>query len=332
MLDKMPAPSFRTSVGGYNKDDINNYIRETNASFLASSKEYEERIRELRTTVAQRDRTIAELREKLDGADGKEVAELLRRNSELSDALSHLGEENHRAQERIEALERENAALKAAEANAPETESAVQERLKAEAYDKVSAQIGRIMLEARENAESVIADAQSEADVLREEAQNCLSQARTESDELRRKTEEDCRRAQERLKNIGTAFGCSVDDMAGKIEHEVGRVIGDVCGLLRSAAAGADDEISGLSHKLGSECGKILENALRNAKREASSVTGAPAEDDHVLRRDGTGRPRTEQLREDRTRTEQHRDDFRRSAARPDSVSRNGFLQREKKL
>ena len=34
MLDKMPAPTFRTAVGGYNKDDINNYIRETNASFL----------------------------------------------------------------------------------------------------------------------------------------------------------------------------------------------------------------------------------------------------------------------------------------------------------
>ena len=65
MLDKMPAPTFRTAVGGYNKDDINNYIRETNASFLASSKEHEDRIHDLSTAVAERARLIAELKEKL---------------------------------------------------------------------------------------------------------------------------------------------------------------------------------------------------------------------------------------------------------------------------
>ena len=71
MLDKMPAPTFRTAVGGYNKDDINNYIRETNASFLASSKEHEDRIHDLSTAVAERDRLIAERR----GDNGSQTAE-----------------------------------------------------------------------------------------------------------------------------------------------------------------------------------------------------------------------------------------------------------------
>ena len=80
MLDKMPAPTFRTAVGGYNKDDINNYIRETNASFLASSKEHEDRIHDLSTAVAERDRLIAELKEKARGGrrrgdNGSQTAE-----------------------------------------------------------------------------------------------------------------------------------------------------------------------------------------------------------------------------------------------------------------
>ena len=75
MLDKMPAPTFRTAVGGYNKDDINNYIRETNASFLASSKEHEDRIHDLSTAVAERDRLIAELKEKLAAVDDAEITD-----------------------------------------------------------------------------------------------------------------------------------------------------------------------------------------------------------------------------------------------------------------
>lgn len=352
MLDKMPAPTFRTAVGGYNKDDINNYIRETNASFLASSKEYEDRIHDLSTSVAERDRTIAELKKKLSAADGEELSRLRLKNGELSDALASVGEENRRSGERIKELERELAELRAAEAEEAEEEPVPEEKQKAEAYDKVSAQIGRILLDARENAESVIAAAQSEADEIRAQARDELETARSEADGLRRDAEEDCRRTKEKLRNVGTAFGCSVDDMAKRIEREVGLVIGNVCGMLRSAADGADEEISELSHKLGVECESMLDSALRSAKRDVASATGISADELHAVRRGELredrpheNRPRDERSREqgrtdgqrtvpsreDRAHAEARREEQRRAAQRQDQGFRSVFSQREKK-
>ena len=347
MLDKMPAPTFRTAVGGYNKDDINNYIRETNASFLASSKEYEDRIHDLSTSVAERDRTIAELKKKLSAADSEELSRLRLKNGELSDALASVGEENRRSGERIKELERELAELRAAEAEEAEEEPVPEEKQKAEAYDKVSAQIGRILLDARENAESVIAAAQSEADEIRAQARDELEAARSEADGMRRDVEEDCRRTKEKLRNVGTAFGCSVDDMAKRIEREVGLVIGNVCGMLRSAADGADEEISELSHKLGVECESMLDSALRSAKRDVASATGIPADELHAVRRSEMreDRPRDERSREqgrtdgqriepsreDRARAEARREEQRRTAQRQDQGFRSVFSQREKK-
>ncbi len=347
MLDKMPAPTFRTAVGGYNKDDINNYIRETNASFLASSKEYEDRIHDLSTSVAERDRTIAELKKKLSAADSEELSRLRLKNGELSDALASVGEENRRSGERIKELERELAELRAAEAEDAEEEPVPEEKQKAEAYDKVSAQIGRILLDARENAESVIAAAQSEADEIRAQARDELEAARSEADGMRRDVEEDCRRTKEKLRNVGTAFGCSVDDMAKRIEREVGLVIGNVCGMLRSAADGADEEISELSHKLGVECESMLDSALRSAKRDVASATGIPADELHAVRRSEMreDRPRDERSREqgrtdgqrivpsreDRARAEARREEQRRTAQRQDQGFRSVFSQREKK-
>lgn len=352
MLDKMPAPTFRTAVGGYNKDDINNYIRETNASFLASSKEYEDRIHDLSTSVAERDRTIAELKKKLSTADSGELSRLRLKNGELSDALASVGEENRRFGERIKELERELAELRAAEAEEAEEEPVPEEKQKAEAYDKVSAQIGRILLDARENAESVIAAAQSEADEIRAQARDELEAARSEVDGMRRDVEEDCRRTKEKLRNVGTAFGCSVDDMAKRIEREVGLVIGNVCGMLRSAADGADEEISELSHKLGVECESMLDSALRSAKRDVASATGIPADELHAVRRSEMredrmreDRPRDERSREqgrtdgqrivpsreDRARAEARREEQRRTAQRQDQGFRSVFSQREKK-
>ena len=347
MLDKMPAPTFRTAVGGYNKDDINNYIRETNASFLASSKEYEDRIHDLSTSVAERDRTIAELKKKLSAADSEELSRLRLKNGELSDALASVGEENRRSGERIKELERELAELRAAEAEEAEEEPVPEEKQKAEAYDRVSAQIGRILLDARENAESVIAAAQSEADEIRAQARDELEAARSEADGMRRDVEEDCRRTKEKLRNVGTAFGCSVDDMAKRIEREVGLVIGNVCGMLRSAADGADEEISELSHKLGVECESMLDSALRSAKRDVASATGIPADELHAVRRSEMreDRPRDERSREqgrtdgqrivpsreDRARAEARREEQRRTAQRQDQGFRSVFSQREKK-
>lgn len=357
MLDKMPAPTFRTAVGGYNKDDINNYIRETNASFLASSKEYEDRIHDLSTAVADRDRLISALKEKLAAVDDAEITDLRQQNGVLSESLKAARDENTRCVSMINSLKQELTELRSAEAESgAEDEPVPEEKQKAEAYDKVSAQIGRILLDARENAESVVAAAQNEAEAIRAEARDELAHARDDADGLRRDAEEDCRRTREKLKNVGAAFGCSVDDMAKRIEREVGLVIGNVCGMLRSAVDGADEEISELSHKLGTECENMLDSALRSAKRDVANATGIPAEELHAVRRGDSredrargDRPRDDRRedkvrdaarsdaqrsmpsREDRARAEARREEQRRAAQRQDPGFRSVFSQREKK-
>ena len=352
MLDKMPAPTFRTAVGGYNKDDINNYIRETNASFLASSKEHEDRIHDLSTAVAERDRLIAELKEKLAAVDDAEITDLRRQNSVLSESLTEARSENTRSANMINSLRQELTELRSAEAQiGAENESVPGDKQKAEAYDKVSAQIGRILLDARENAESVVAAAQNEAEAIRAEARDELARSRDDADGLRRDAEEDCRRTQEKLRNVGAAFGCSVDDMAKRIEREVGLVIGNVCGMLRSAVNGADEEISELSHRLGTECENLLDSALRSAKHDVANATGIPAEELHAIRRGDSredrvrGDRREDRVRdaarndlqrsmpsrEDRARAEARREEQRRTVQRQEPGFRSVFSQREKK-
>ena len=122
--------------------------------------------------------------------------------------------------------------------------------------------------------------------------------------------------------------------------------------MLRSAADGADEEISELSHKLGVECESMLDSALRSAKRDVASATGIPADELHAVRRSEMredrmreDRPRDERSREqgrtdgqrivpsreDRARAEARREEQRRTAQRQDQGFRSVFSQREKK-
>ena len=178
-----------------------------------------------------------------------------------------------------------------------------------------------------------------------------LARARDDADGLRRDAEEDCRRTQEKLRNVGAAFGCSVDDMAKRIEREVGLVIGNVCGMLRSAVNGADEEISELSHRLGTECENLLDSALRSAKHDVANATGIPAEELHAIRRGDSredrvrGDRREDRVRdaarndlqrsmpsrEDRARAEVRREEQRRTVQRQEPGFRSVFSQREKK-
>ena len=295
---------------------------------------------------------IAELKEKLAAVDDAEITDLRRQNSALSESLTEARSENTRCANMINSLRQELTELRSAEAEiGEENEPVPGEKQKAEAYDKVSAQIGRILLDARENAESVVAAAQNEAEAIRAEARDELAHARDDADGLRRDAEEDCRRTQEKLRNVGAAFGCSGDDMAKRIEREVGLVIGNVCGMLRSAVNGADEEISELSHRLGTECENLLDSALRSAKHDVANATGIPAEELHVVRRGDSredrvrGDRREDRVRdaarndlqrsmpsrEDRARAEARREEQRRAVQRQEPGFRSVFSQREKK-
>lgn len=65
MSQKINNPSFRTSVRGYNKDDINKYIKELNGNFVFATRDYEDKIRALKSDVSEKEQIIAKLQKEL---------------------------------------------------------------------------------------------------------------------------------------------------------------------------------------------------------------------------------------------------------------------------
>ena len=61
MSQKINTPSFRTSIRGYNKDDINKYIKDLNGNFVFATRDYEDKIRSLKAAVSDKDQIIAKL-------------------------------------------------------------------------------------------------------------------------------------------------------------------------------------------------------------------------------------------------------------------------------
>ena len=151
---------FRSAVGGYNKQDVNNYIAKLSQDFEAErrglqgqlselsaqleaqkklgseSNNMSERLAWLEDKLAQAEALVAAQSEQLD-ARGAELEELRTKLSEREQALAL-------AHERIGLLS--------------ETEDKLRE------YDRMSSKVGEIMLEAASSAERIKAEAKLAAD------------------------------------------------------------------------------------------------------------------------------------------------------------------------
>lgn len=150
---------FRSALGGFNREDVNNYIEKLNAEF------------------AERERAA---KKKLDMAEEK-CAELDSVRAQLDSKLLRLSEMETEANQRekliaeyigkVEAQAAEIEALKASKSNAESEIDVLSAKLasladaiqKSEKYDDISAQIGEIILSARSTAEEIIDNAQKEA-------------------------------------------------------------------------------------------------------------------------------------------------------------------------
>ncbi len=183
---KMPGMrKFRESFRGYRKEDVNAYLEQM---YLQLNKKAEETPRKL---AASSD---------IDLARSEETEKLKKEIEELNRTIAALGEKAESSEKFIasmtatqEQLSAENVLLKQklieAEANASNTVSNDEAmREKAELYDKMSIQLGDMVISANKNADQLLKEAANEADLVRSkaiaEAVEYKEQAKAQANEL----------------------------------------------------------------------------------------------------------------------------------------------------
>jgi hypothetical protein len=192
--------AFRNSIGGFNKDDVNNYILRMNRDFKEKELDYKDELDNLREQLNINDKdTKKQLDEKneqiavleshntyLESANIA-LGDAKKENADLSDALSALEEKLAAADKIIveqrgliekQALDLDT--LTAAKTSAEKTAEALSEELgqltdsnesasdevieKAHRYDQISRQIGDIVINANKTADEIIERANDRAD------------------------------------------------------------------------------------------------------------------------------------------------------------------------
>ena len=145
---------FRQSISGFNKDDVNNYIQQLNAKFAKESEEKQKTITSLEEKIKQLEE---QLEQKAAEEETAAVEESDARIALLTADIDRLNSEN-------ESLEKENKELKATveQYRRNEEENAVVWE-KSSKFDKVSGQIGSLIISASAEAEGIIAQAKLKA-------------------------------------------------------------------------------------------------------------------------------------------------------------------------
>lgn len=262
MENNINSPSFRSSVGGYNRNDVNAYIMEINSRFKKALRDSEDRIRQLEKEIDEKNVKIRELSKdrsqnisgtavnpygtnvsdvrnrisndlgdfysdiassndnifdsmtpisdiagrfgfssekqspdeddnsKNDERDNK-ILTLTEKLSEAEALISALNEriENLREQyddvskklaasgERIEELENDNKQIGIISLSDDEKNKAVM-------YDKLTSQVGKIILDAQQTADAMIQNAQRQSDDIIAKAEVSLSIAKESADSI----------------------------------------------------------------------------------------------------------------------------------------------------
>lgn len=201
---------FRNAVGGYNKNDVNEYLVRISAEIMEREEAAAERVKRAEKENAEYIERLAELEEKLSSLAAQieekenEITRLSEEKTErdvTEDTVSEdLGESLDAKEaliaeqfEEIDSLREENLNLKEA-LSCAENDKAGYEELakKAALYDKTSANIGEAIISANKTAEEILSSAREEARILCERAEK-------ELEEKRKALEESSKRAMESI-------------------------------------------------------------------------------------------------------------------------------------
>ena len=268
-------PTFRTAIGGYNKEDINNYIREINADFLTATREFEDRINSLEKAVRERDDNLSELKKEIDllSADKKAAEEadalvtaLRERCETMAEEVAKLKEDKLASDLREEASARRIEELQGIIDELRQQEEDGELSHKAEMYDKMSGQLGRVMLDARENAGEIVAQAHENAAAVRAEAENALSEAESEAERIIKGAEFERACTEDKLRRLKVEFGRSAAEIAENIGEEYCTLIRDMCEKLQGLSDDVRDETQKFMGKLESECNSKLDEIVKKTE------------------------------------------------------------------
>lgn len=286
-LEKMDAPPFREALRGYNHEDVHNYIIDLNRRCSESEAECESRLRraqeelsDLKIRLDATEKSCSDLRSALDKAvSAKESAEklvanfnenLTSANEELQSMrekivvlTSRLDEETQRADEAVESVE--NAKSEAYQKARVELEASVSDAVsdpvdsekdnKAALYDNMSRQLGNILLDARANAEGIVARAKERADRMAADAAALLAAAEQKAQQRVIDAEEDAARTR-------TAAASEAEALRGETEAQMAR-----------AKERFNDTLTQLNKQTGSEYRLLLQTAQRNLSATVTDIT-----------------------------------------------------------
>ncbi len=303
MSQKINTPSFRTSIRGYNKDDINKYIKDLNGNFVFATRDYEDKIRSLKAAVSDKDQIIAKLQKELsdcrnelskaavvkpemssehDMGKSEEnvkasksealISALRERCEDMLGRLRTLGDEKMKAEVRASEAQTRIRQLEAklmsdSEIQKPsECDDLVH---KAEMYDRISGQIGRIMIDARENSDIIISDAKNQAKKIHEESEEVLRLADAEANRIKAEAENELRRcrknAEEYLRSLSGTFASVSAGVAKQVGTKYGELVSLICVQLHDAAEKAARQSDELAEVLMKDCSSELETAVKKA-------------------------------------------------------------------
>ena len=274
--------NFRSALGGYNKDDVNQFIKETDLAFSAKEQEFTAKLAALEEELAAANNRNNEYCEKIAAQDAelaKQSADIAAQTTEIADLEKHLGIYKDQANAQnivIEALKNEAASLREKISSAEEQLNAANEKCtilqescadserklqelqinmenavseersrameeirscqknieaenetsayKLEMYDKISAQIGDILLNANRNADEILSAAKDDAEKIRcdatIEAEALRNDVYAEVTRIRSDTENEANYIRERLSDTANQLLAQISsDMHGNIEN-----------------------------------------------------------------------------------------------------------------
>ena len=233
---------FRPSLGGFNKNDVNSYIEKLNAEFAERERVLKRKIETLESKCAELDdananlasanATISDLESKMDMQE-KVITEYKDKNDLQAAEIESLTSEKLAFENEINQLSERIASLSDA-------------ICKSEKYDDISAQIGEIILSARQTAEGIVAKAERDA------AAKFAA-------------------ANEQLENAAAAFNARAATAAYSVKGQIKKMATDSYAKIASQTAETSDMLRALAEHIQSSS-EYIDTVLSGSKSEIEDV------------------------------------------------------------
>ncbi|MBR6681897.1 MAG: DivIVA domain-containing protein [Clostridia bacterium] len=195
---------FRKAIGGYNKEDVNAFIEEISARYNSSENESQRKIKELQNQVNELQVSLDSIKDETD----VELNALRVTNESNANTIAELQAKLEAAVNENEALINENGALKIENAGLKaQSEQFASACEKSDMYDKVSEQIGSMIVSANAKAETIVKEAEEKALADRNDMID---------------------NAAARIRNMNAKYTGSLKEKTGSISDDLQRIVNEI--------------------------------------------------------------------------------------------------------